>query len=164
MFYKYIDILRNPHIQPIFLISPSKNHIIPNTNPLCRQYLQFFPSLVPLTPMPALKSLPIPLLPSLLQQGFTSPTIEESIEISGFEQNRLIVAAQVRDSLVQSNSDSEIVSVFDTSGAELLYEIRLLRAKQRASTSLFIIENLLDAKTAQDLARAMKDFPRRRGD
>lgn len=80
------------------------------------------------------------------------------------EQNRLVVAAQVRESLVQSNTDPDLVAEFDTGGAELLYELRLLSAAQRAAAARFIIENRFDAKGAQDLARAMKDYPRRRGD
>ena len=76
-----------------------------------------------------------------------------------------MVAAQVRDSLVQSTSnDPELLSSFDLGGAELLYEIRLLSAQQRAAAARYIVDNKLDAKGAQDLARAMKDFPRRRGD
>jgi len=45
-----------------------------------------------------------------------------------------------------------------------LYEIRLLSAQQRAAAARFIVENRLDAKGAQDLTRAMKDFSCRRGD
>ncbi|KAJ6973991.1 rubisco accumulation factor 1.1 [Populus alba x Populus x berolinensis] len=105
-----------------------------------------------------------PLIPSLFQEGFTPPSLEEVTGISGVEQNRLVVGAQVRDSLVQSNTDPEIVASFDLGGAELLYEIRLLSATQRSAAARYIILNKMDAKGAQDLARAMKDFPRRRGD
>ncbi|KAJ4719716.1 rubisco accumulation factor 1, chloroplastic [Melia azedarach] len=105
-----------------------------------------------------------PLIPSLYQEGFSPPSIEESTGISGVEQNRLVVAAQVRDSLVQSNADPEVLAFFDTGGAELLYEIRLLSAAQRAEAARYAVENKLDAQGAQELARAMKDFPRRRGD
>ncbi|KAK2637914.1 hypothetical protein Ddye_025709 [Dipteronia dyeriana] len=105
-----------------------------------------------------------PLIPALYQEGFLPPSIEASTGISGVEQNRLIVAAQVRDSLVQSDSDPQVLAFFDTSGFELLYEIRLLSATQRAAAARFVVENKLDAKGAQDLARAIKDFPRRRGD
>ncbi|KAL6136183.1 hypothetical protein ACLB2K_061484 [Fragaria x ananassa] len=105
-----------------------------------------------------------PLIPSLLQQGFTPPTIEEVTGISGVEQNRLVVAAQVRESLIHSKTDPEITAEFDTGGSELLYEIRLLSVQQRTAAARFIVEKRLDAKGAGDLARATKDFPRRRGD
>ncbi|RYR72416.1 hypothetical protein Ahy_A02g006635 isoform A [Arachis hypogaea] len=70
-----------------------------------------------------------PLISSLIQDGFTPPSIEELTGISGVEQNRLVVAAQVRESLQQSNTDPDVLSAFDTSGAEILYEIRLLSAR-----------------------------------
>ena len=106
-----------------------------------------------------------PLIPALIREGFTPSSLEEATGISGVEQNRFVVAAQVRDSLVQSTSnDPELLSSFDLGGAELLYEIRLLSAQQRAAAARYIVDNKLDAKGAQDLARAMKDFPRRRGD
>ncbi|KAB2628117.1 rubisco accumulation factor 1 [Pyrus ussuriensis x Pyrus communis] len=87
-----------------------------------------------------------PLIPSLTQEGFTPLTIEEITSISSVEQNRLVVAAKVNDSLVQSNTDLEIVSEFDLGGFKLLYEIRLLSVQQRAAAAYFIIENKLDAK------------------
>nr|DAD19852.1 TPA_asm: hypothetical protein HUJ06_021315 [Nelumbo nucifera] len=105
-----------------------------------------------------------PLIPSLSQEGFSPSSIEEATGISGVEQNRLVVAAQVRDSLVQSKIEPETLSFFDTGGAELLYEIRLLSAAQRAAAARYIVLNRLDPRGAQELARAMKDFPRRRGD
>ncbi|GLT80859.1 hypothetical protein SLA2020_522710 [Shorea laevis] len=105
-----------------------------------------------------------PLIPSLYREGFNPPSIEELTGIAGVEQNRLVVAAQVRDSLIQSNTEPDVVASFDTGGAELLYEIRLLSASQRAAAARYIVENVYDAKRTQDLARAMKDFPRRRGD
>lgn len=63
-----------------------------------------------------------------------------------------MVAAQVRDSLLQSNTDPEILSSFDTGGAELLYEIQLLSAQQRAAVASYIVEQRFDAMGAQDLA------------
>jgi hypothetical protein len=105
-----------------------------------------------------------PLITSLIREGFSSPSIEETTGISGVEQNRIIVATQVRDTLVQSNIDEETLSFFDNGGAEVLYEIRLLSAAQRAAAAKFLVENRSDGKAAQDLARAIKDFPSRRGE
>lgn len=76
------------------------------------------------------------------------------------------MAAQVRDSLAGQSTaiDPELLASFDTGGAELLYQIRLLSGPQRVAAASYIVDNRLDAKGAQDLAKAMKDFPRRRGD
>lgn len=99
-----------------------------------------------------------------MREGFSPPTIEEITGISGVEQNRIIVATQVRDTLVQSSLDEEILSYFDNGGAEILYEIRLLSSPQRASAACFLVDKRYDGKGSQDLARAIKDFPSRRGE
>lgn len=104
------------------------------------------------------------MITSLTSEGFTPSTLEEITGITGVEQNRLVVAAQVRETLVECSLDSETLSFFETGGAELLYEIRLLNAKQRADAARFMVRNGFDLKQAQDLARAMKDYPRRRID
>lgn len=102
-----------------------------------------------------------PLIPSLTNEGFTPSTLEEITGITGVEQNRLVVAAQVRETLVECDTDEETLSFFESGGAELLYEIRLLNAKQRVDAARFVVKNGFDAKEAQNLARAMKDYPRR---
>lgn len=105
-----------------------------------------------------------PLIPSLNQEGFTPANLEEITGIPSGEQNRLVVAAQVRESLVQS-TDPDTVAYFDPAGfSELLYEIRLLNNQQRATAARFIVANKFDGKQTQELARAMKDFPRRYGE
>ncbi|KAM3282622.1 rubisco accumulation factor 1.1, chloroplastic [Capsicum chacoense] len=103
-----------------------------------------------------------PLISALFNEGFTPATLEELTGITGVEQNRLVVGAQVLESLVESNVDKETLAYFDTGGSELLYEIRLLNARQRADAARFSVRNGFDAKQAQDVARAMKDYPRRR--
>ncbi|CAA7041145.1 unnamed protein product [Microthlaspi erraticum] len=105
-----------------------------------------------------------PLISSLYTDGLTPPNIEELTGISSIEQNRLIVGAQVRDSIAQSLHEPELISAFDTGGAELLYEIRLLSITQRVAAATYIIDRSFDSKGAQDLARAIKDYPNRRGD
>ena len=75
-----------------------------------------------------------------------------------------MVGAQVRDSLVSSNLDPDILSYFDTGGYDILYELRLLSNDQRVAAVIRVVNERLDSKAAQELARAMKDFPRRRGD
>ncbi|KAK6911344.1 Rubisco accumulation factor 1, alpha helical domain [Dillenia turbinata] len=106
-----------------------------------------------------------PLITSLIQDGFTSSSIEESTGISAVEQNRLIVATQVRNSILQSSQITpEVLSFFDVGGAELLYELRLLSATQRAAAARYVVEKKFDGKGAREVARAIKDFPRRKED
>ncbi|KAL1546129.1 Rik1-associated factor 1 [Salvia divinorum] len=101
------------------------------------------------------------LIPSLISEGFTSSTLEDITGIASIEQNLLVVANQVRDSLVEA-TDADTVSYFDNPGsAEILYEIRILNTPQRAEAARFIIRHGFDAKKAEELARSMKDYPRR---
>ncbi|CAA0808216.1 Rubisco accumulation factor 2- chloroplastic [Striga hermonthica] len=106
-----------------------------------------------------------PLIPSLVSEGFTSSTLEELTGIPSVEQNRLVVAAQVRDSLVQL-ADDDTVSFFNSPASpEILYEIRTLNGPQRVAAARFIIAKGLDTgRAAEELARSIKDFPRRYGD
>ncbi|XP_019439900.1 PREDICTED: rubisco accumulation factor 1.1, chloroplastic-like [Lupinus angustifolius] len=105
-----------------------------------------------------------PLIPALFREGFSPPSLEEATGITGVEQNRLIVASQVRESLIHSKADPEIIAAFDNGGEQLLYEIRLLSASQRTAAASFIVQNGFDGKGAQELARSIKDYPSRRGD
>uniref|UniRef100_A0A0A9DIH1 Rubisco accumulation factor 1 C-terminal domain-containing protein n=1 Tax=Arundo donax TaxID=35708 RepID=A0A0A9DIH1_ARUDO len=106
-----------------------------------------------------------PLISALTRDGFTPSSIEEATGISGVEQNRLVVAAQVRDSLLDEDAfPPDLVPWFDSYDTpELLYELRFLNARQRADAAKHTIDHRLDPKGVRELARSMKDFPRRRG-
>ncbi|GJM84682.1 hypothetical protein PR202_ga00375 [Eleusine coracana subsp. coracana] len=106
-----------------------------------------------------------PLIAALNRDGFMPSSIEEATGISGVEQNRLVVAAQVRDSLLDESAafPRDLVSSFDAA-PELLYELRFLTARQRADAARHALARGLDARGARDLARAMKDFPYRRAE
>ncbi|GJN20753.1 hypothetical protein PR202_gb08170 [Eleusine coracana subsp. coracana] len=77
-----------------------------------------------------------PLIAALNRDGFMPSSIEEATGISGVEQNRLVVAAQVRDSLLDESAafPPDLVSSFDAA-PELLYELRFLTARQRADAA-----------------------------
>ncbi|KAG5549771.1 hypothetical protein RHGRI_014919 [Rhododendron griersonianum] len=101
-----------------------------------------------------------PLIPALLQEGFSPSVIEQITGITSLDQNCFVVASQVRQTL----TDPETLAFFENSGSEILYEIRLLSTSQRNAAARYLVENNSDAKAAQELARAIKDFPKRRGD
>ncbi|CAO2837025.1 unnamed protein product [Amaranthus hypochondriacus] len=103
-----------------------------------------------------------PLISSLFRDGFTPSMIEELTGISGVEQNRLVVAAQVLESIAESPQiEPETLAFFDSGGSELLYEIRLLSASQRTLTANYIVKRKLDGDKAREIARSIKDFPAR---
>ena len=107
-----------------------------------------------------------PLIAALSRDGFTPSSIEEATGISGVEQNCLVVASQVRDSLLSETAafPPDLVPYFDSlGGPELLYELRFLNARQRADAAKHSIDHRLEPKGVRELARSMKDFPRRRG-
>ncbi|KAH9622567.1 hypothetical protein KSS87_016454 [Heliosperma pusillum] len=111
-----------------------------------------------------------PLISNLFRDGFTPPSIEELTGISGVEQNRLVVAAQVRLSIVEAGEldfekDQDVLRYFDSGGAELLYELRLLNTSQRAAAARYVVrKKLFDAEKAKELARSIKDYPMRQGE
>ncbi|RLN19782.1 rubisco accumulation factor 1, chloroplastic-like [Panicum miliaceum] len=107
-----------------------------------------------------------PLISALSRDGFTPSSIEEATGISGVEQNCLVVASQVRESLISETAafPPDLLAYFDSySGPELLYELRFLNARQRADAAKHAIDYRLEPKGVRELARSMKDFPRRRG-
>ncbi|KAH6805706.1 hypothetical protein C2S51_030537 [Perilla frutescens var. frutescens] len=104
------------------------------------------------------------LIPSLISEGFTSSILEDITGIASIEQNLFVVAGQVRDSLIEA-TDHDTVSYFDSPGSpEILYEIRILNTQQRADAARFIIQHGFDSRRAEELARSMKDHPRRFGE
>ncbi|KAL8551933.1 hypothetical protein ACS0TY_000833 [Phlomoides rotata] len=104
------------------------------------------------------------LIPSLISEGFTSSLLEDITGMASIEQNLLVVAGQVRDSLIEV-TDPETVSYFDGPGSpEILYELRILNTEHRASAAKFIIKFGFEPKATEELARSMKDYTRRYGE
>ncbi|KAJ1295405.1 hypothetical protein BS78_01G221200 [Paspalum vaginatum] len=105
-----------------------------------------------------------PLISALARDGFTPSSIEEATGIPGVEQNCLVVASQVRDSLLDAKAafPPHLLPYFDSHGGpDLLYELRFLNARQRADAAKHAIAHKLEPKGVRELARAMKEFPRR---
>lgn len=53
---------------------------------------------------------------------------------------------------------------FDYEGEHLLYEIRLLTAQQRADVAEYVVDNRLGPAECNTLARAVKEYERRRSE
>lgn len=102
------------------------------------------------------------LVPILSRSGYTPSMIDEATGMTGVEQNMIVVASQVRNSLKSTGFDEEKLRFFDIGGGELLYELRILSNTQRRASAEFIIERRMSPKEACELARSVKDFERRK--
>jgi len=102
------------------------------------------------------------LVPILFRTGYTPSMIDEATGMTGVEQNIIVGASQVRNSLKATGFDEEKLRYFDLGGGEILYELRILSNAQRKASAEFIIERKMSPKEACELARSVKDFDRRK--
>ncbi|MDT9297819.1 MAG: hypothetical protein P5700_22730 [Arthrospira platensis PCC 7345] len=90
----------------------------------------------------------------------------EIFEDTGFEpvqQNQVIVASQVYQSMVKGETSEKVRSHFWQKGSDILYELRILTQPLRVAAAALILEYNLDADEARNIARALKDFSLLRG-
>eukprot|EP00898_Chlorokybus_atmophyticus_P004041 jgi/Chlat1/4638/Chrsp3S05593 len=105
-------------------------------------------------------------VPLLLRSGYSPNAIDAETGLTGAEQNRWTVAAQVLESLRAAGMDPDALGYFDVDGADVLYELRILNNTQRRQAAEYILDNnspSMEAKSVGLLARAIKDHERKRG-
>jgi hypothetical protein len=93
-----------------------------------------------------------------LQKGGYSPQkIFEETGFQGSQQNLIIVAAQVYDSLVQGNISQEILTYFQGPKSDVLYELRILNQEQRVAAAQLAYDKKLDVDGAHEIAKSVKE-------
>ena len=105
---------------------------------------------------------------ALQKAGYTSQQIFEATGFEPVQQNQVIVGSQVYTSIVNANikenalpqSRTDVISRFERTGSDILYELRVLTQEQRIIATEFIVAHNLDVDDAKDLAKAIKDFAR----
>eukprot|EP00232_Nephroselmis_pyriformis_P014131 CAMPEP_0182884384 /NCGR_PEP_ID=MMETSP0034_2-20130328/18955_1 /TAXON_ID=156128 /ORGANISM="Nephroselmis pyriformis, Strain CCMP717" /LENGTH=489 /DNA_ID=CAMNT_0025017573 /DNA_START=25 /DNA_END=1494 /DNA_ORIENTATION=+ len=106
-----------------------------------------------------------PLIPRLLQCGFTAPMLDEVCGLTPLEQNTWVIASNVRASLEEARGfDFSKVDYFDIGGEDVLYALRTLNGPTRADAANYIMEKNLGKDEAEELARSLKLHERKRGD
>lgn len=97
-----------------------------------------------------------------LQKAGCSPQrIFDETGIQGSQQNQIIVAAQVYDTLVHAEVSEEVKSYFRGPRSDILYEFRILNQEQRVEAAKLAMEKRLDIDGAHEVTRALKDVSRR---
>jgi hypothetical protein len=94
-----------------------------------------------------------------LQKSGMSP--QSVFEATGFEptqQNQVIAASQVYDSLVKGNAAQPVTAHFQQRGSDLLYELRVLSQGDRTRAAELALEHGLDADSIKDIVKALKEY------
>lgn len=97
---------------------------------------------------------------TLQKAGYSTHDIFESTGFQGSQQNQVIVAAQVYDSLEKAEVSDEVLSYCQQPHSDILYEFRILNQEQRAAAAKLAMDKRLDVDGAHEVARALKSFSR----
>lgn len=96
----------------------------------------------------------------LQKAGCKPGDIFESSGFQASQQNIIIVAAQVYESIVQANLAPEVLNYYKGPKTDVLYELRILNQKQRASAAQLAYEKKVDVDGAHEIAKVVKDVSR----
>lgn len=94
----------------------------------------------------------------LQKSGYNPQDIFESTGFEPIQQNQVIVAAQVYNSLEKGGASAATQAYYGAKGSDILYELRALNQQERATTADLIFIHKLDALEVRDIAKAVKDF------
>jgi hypothetical protein len=94
----------------------------------------------------------------LQRSGYTSVQIFEETGLEPVQQNQVIVAAQVYESILALGLDATVQSHFQYRGSDVLYEFRGLTPPQRLQAAVFAHQRRFDADQARELGKAYREF------
>ena len=97
----------------------------------------------------------------LQQAGYTSQQIFEETGFQGRQQNLIIVAAQVYESLMVAEASEALLNYVQGPRSDVLYEFRILNQQQRLAAAQLAHEKGLDVDEAREVAKAYQEFSRR---
>jgi hypothetical protein len=96
----------------------------------------------------------------LQRSGLSSNAIFEDTGFEAAQQNMVIIAANVYDSLLKGGAVPGVVEYFADRGSAVLYELRQLDQVQRVKTATLAMERGLDEELMRDIAKSVKDYAR----
>ncbi|GAB4380883.1 MAG: hypothetical protein Kow00121_38100 [Elainellaceae cyanobacterium] len=96
----------------------------------------------------------------LQKAGYSPQKIFEDTGFEPIQQNQIVVATQVYQSLVSGSAASEVLSRFDRTGSDTLYEFRILSQAQRVAAATIVVNKGIDSEGAHEVAKALKEFSR----
>ncbi|MFZ9738962.1 MAG: RuBisCO accumulation factor 1 [Prochlorotrichaceae cyanobacterium] len=94
----------------------------------------------------------------LQRSGYTSVRIFEETGLEPVQQNQVMVAAQVYESILPLGVEPSVQAYFQHRGSDLLYEFRSLTPPQRLKVATFAQQRQFDSEQARTLAKAYREF------
>lgn len=96
----------------------------------------------------------------LQQAGYDAQEIFEKTGFQASQQNLIIVAAQVYESLLNANVSEDLLSYYRGPKSDILYELRILNQERRAMVATLAQEKNLDHLETRDVAKTFQTFSR----
>ena len=94
----------------------------------------------------------------LQQAGYNGQTIFEKTGFQASQQNLIIVAAQVYDSLLNSQVSEDLLSYYRGPKSDVLYELRILKQNQRGVVAKLAQDKTLDHLETREIAKTFQTF------
>ncbi|MGY6528489.1 MAG: RuBisCO accumulation factor 1 [Cyanobacterium sp.] len=96
----------------------------------------------------------------LQKAGVDAQEIFERTGLQNSQQNLVIVASQVYDSLVKTEVEESTLKYYQGPRSDVLYELRVLNHQDRKEAALYCEQKKLDVDGAKEVAKNMKLFAR----
>lgn len=96
----------------------------------------------------------------LQKAGIKPQTIFEDTGFQVSQQNLIIVAAQVYDSLVKEGASEDLLNYVKGPRSDVFYEFRILNQQQRKAAADLAFAKQIDVDEAHELAKAYQEFNR----
>ncbi|MGK7939211.1 MAG: RuBisCO accumulation factor 1 [Crocosphaera sp.] len=94
----------------------------------------------------------------LQKAGYSSQTLFEQTGFQASQQNLIIVASQVYDSLLNTDVSEELLSYCRGPKSDILYELRILNQAQRSIVAQLAKDKNLDAIETKEVAKTFQTF------
>lgn len=95
---------------------------------------------------------------TLQKTGMSPQAIFEATGFEPVQQNQLIVAAQVFDSMVAGGVRESTKAHYQARGSDSLYEFRILPQEYRAAAADFAFDKGLDSEQVKEIVKGLRDF------
>lgn len=96
----------------------------------------------------------------LQKAGYSPQRIFEETGFEPVQQNQIVVAAQVYQSIASAGASPDVLERFERTGSDTLYEFRVLSQSQRIDAASIVVEKGIDSDAARDVVKALKEFGR----